>query len=304
MRDQQRTRRSRKRQRLVSVQGLAIAIFILVVLSATRTSAKLSGSSVSSRPGLIVCRITVEDTIYQSDAPYLYSLEQTVCVPVNDGVEYPETYRVQLPNHMTKLFHREIQMGRLHVAITKASIEHDAIVTTPETTFSVVNEEYDRSQRYLQDETNYRHAFGRKRYMLVRISTSDSEPMYTLDHMVKRFTDATEGMEAQYLDCSKQQVQFEMTGAYDVQLPSNLETYEASPRWLREAAVEQIMVEHNIARFPEDVADHVLFCIPPGTGSWVANAATGHWRTQYNDHWCLSLSAVMHEVRVDVMVPE
>ena len=59
------------------------------------------------------------------------------------------------------------------------------------------------------------------------------------------------------------------------------------------------MIEHSIARFPEDVADHVLFCIPPGTGSWVANAVTGHWRSQYNDYWCMSLSAVMHEVRVD-----
>ena len=45
-----------------------------------------------------------------------------------------------------------------------------------------------------------------------------------------------------------------------------------------------------------DVADHVLFVIPPGTGTWVANAATSHFRSQYNDSWGISLSAVMVRV--------
>ena len=266
MRGQQK-RRSRKRRRLAPVQGSAVALIIWVVLCGARTSAKLYGGGSSSVTNLIFCRITVEDTIYQRDAADMHLLEQTVCIPVIDEVEDPETYSVQLPNHITTAFHNEIKVGRLHVVIIGASIERDAITTTPGTTFSVVKEGYDRGQRHLQDEPNYRKTFGRKRYALVRISTTDSQPIFSLDHMVKRFTDDTDGMEAQYRYCSKHQVHFEMTGAYDIQLPSNLATYETSPRLLREAAMEQLIMEHNIASFPEGVADHVLFCIPPGVSS-------------------------------------
>jgi len=42
--------------------------------------------------------------------------------------------------------------------------------------------------------------------------------------------------------------------------------------------------------------DHVMLCIPPGTGGWVAYAYVNSWLSVYNDHWCDSLSAGIHEV--------
>ena len=59
-----------------------------------------------------------------------------------------------------------------------------------------------------------------------------------------------------------------------------------------EAILEQAAVEQ-----PPDVADFVLFCVPPGSpGEWVARADSNSWRTWYNDSWCTSLSATMHEL--------
>jgi len=43
-------------------------------------------------------------------------------------------------------------------------------------------------------------------------------------------------------------------------------------------------------------ADLVMICMPPGLGSFVAYAYLGHYISVYNNHWCQSLSAQMHEV--------
>lgn len=43
--------------------------------------------------------------------------------------------------------------------------------------------------------------------------------------------------------------------------------------------------------------DHIIFCMPPGTnGNWIATAFVNHWMSQYNNNWCLYLTAQMHEV--------
>jgi len=44
------------------------------------------------------------------------------------------------------------------------------------------------------------------------------------------------------------------------------------------------------------IFDLVLFCMPPGTGDWLAYAYINSWESYYNDAWCQSLSALMHEV--------
>lgn len=42
--------------------------------------------------------------------------------------------------------------------------------------------------------------------------------------------------------------------------------------------------------------DLVMFCLPPGTGSWVAYAYINGRDSVYNDEWCGYVSAQMHEV--------
>lgn len=44
-------------------------------------------------------------------------------------------------------------------------------------------------------------------------------------------------------------------------------------------------------------ADHVMYCIPPGTTSgWLAYGYMNNWLTVYNDNWCTFLSVQMHEI--------
>jgi len=44
-------------------------------------------------------------------------------------------------------------------------------------------------------------------------------------------------------------------------------------------------------------ASHIIVCVPPGTnGNWIAYAFVNHWLSVYNGNWCISPSAMMHEV--------
>lgn len=278
--------------------------------AASATTPSLFSSSSSS--ATIVCRITIEDTLYTANPSnnktnaVVYGTEQIVCIPivylVNDNqndelvmIEDPETYAMELPDDMTRTHSAQIQRGTLHVKITgivdfhsnsgslleKESMKTSSpttrmIVTTPLTTFTVLDEEAEKLlpssplTRHLSstedvdggtrnDISNFgSKVVGNRRYALVRISTTDSTPMYTMDHMVYRFTDMRQGgMEAQYRDCSLQQLQFELTATYDVQLPYGMDYYGTNPGDLREAAMEIIQQQSNAETpFPGNVADH------------------------------------------------
>jgi hypothetical protein len=47
---------------------------------------------------------------------------------------------------------------------------------------------------------------------------------------------------------------------------------------------------------PGTLFDLVLFCMPPGTGTWIAYAYINKWDSYYNNDWCQAMSSQMHEV--------
>ena len=44
------------------------------------------------------------------------------------------------------------------------------------------------------------------------------------------------------------------------------------------------------------LADHVMYCLPPGTMSGIAYAYINHWKSVYSDLWCTYVSAQLHEI--------
>lgn len=249
-------KRKRKQLRKRSVQssstGGMLLRWIVGFLWTSGALATLRGGDAASLSSVIVCRITIEDTIYTKGSVEQYTVEQLVCIPVE--TEDLETYVIQLPDWIATKYRAQIKSGRLHIKLTGASLYGDSVKTTKFTSFSVI-EGYDEA-RHLTANEAAKGAFGQRTYALVRISTTDSSPMYTMDHMVKRFVDDTIGMEAQYRDCSKNQLHFELASAYDVELPFDISHYQSNPRILRDAAVQQIKDEYSINNFPAGVADH------------------------------------------------
>ena len=52
---------------------------------------------------------------------------------------------------------------------------------------------------------------------------------------------------------------------------------------------------------PNQIADYVMYCLPPNTMSGIAYAYINSWLSIYSDQWCNYLSAQMHEVRSTIL---
>ena len=48
---------------------------------------------------------------------------------------------------------------------------------------------------------------------------------------------------------------------------------------------------------PRQLADHVMYCLPPDSFSGIAYAYLNSWNSVYKNQWCNHLSGLMHEVR-------
>jgi len=47
---------------------------------------------------------------------------------------------------------------------------------------------------------------------------------------------------------------------------------------------------------PRELADYLIYCLPPGTYGGVAYAYINDWLSVFNDDWCTSVSLQMHEI--------
>ena len=84
-------------------------------------------------------------------------------------------------------------------------------------------------------------------------------------------------------------------GVYTIRLP----TYNvAGVNATRVISTALTAATAALGTHPKDIADHVMFCLPPGTNNsgWVAFAGINHWQSAYNDLWCQYPSAMMHEI--------
>lgn len=64
---------------------------------------------------------------------------------------------------------------------------------------------------------------------------------------------------------------------------------------MRNAITSKLNDEFGVTR-PDQLADHVMYCLPPNTLDGVAYAYIDSWNSVFNNDWCLKLSAQMHEI--------
>ncbi len=100
-------------------------------------------------------------------------------------------------------------------------------------------------------------------------------------------------MKTQYEACSFGHLRWEaapvgVAGVVEVRVDQPISEF-TSGTTLVTAAQKQIKKDFGISSVA-DLGDKVLFCLPAGTGGWIASAGVGHWRAQFNDEWCLSLT--------------
>jgi hypothetical protein len=148
-----------------------------------------------------------------------------------------------------------------------------------------------RHERHLSSSTS-----GEKTITVVRVSTIDSVPSYSAQEMQDRLFGQNIGLQTQYFACSFGQLIWKLSpaGVIDIMIDDSVTNYNTGTS-LVSAATEYMKNVMGI-NSPSELSDKVMYCLPPGTGTWAASAAVNHWRAQFNDKWCLSLTATMHEI--------
>jgi len=146
---------------------------------------------------------------------------------------------------------------------------------------------------------------GVKKVLVLRIVAQDRSTTATetelADDIFGASGDAV-NLQSQYKACSYDQLQFNAVtsntavgsdGVYTVQLPTT-RVAKAHEWKIVNAARDEATLRLGTLT---DIADHVMVCLPPGTkGDWLAYAYLNYWLSVYNDDWCRSPSAQMHEI--------
>ena len=138
---------------------------------------------------------------------------------------------------------------------------------------------------------------GRKKMLVVRADAKDhstTADMATLSNNIFGTAGDTVTLKSQYDACSYGQLIFEPYeengGVVEVDIRGKVE------------GVDKFRVEDLMIAGAEEITggleqfDHVMLCLPPGTGDWIAYAYVGSWLSVFNDDWCQQLSTQVHEV--------
>lgn len=132
--------------------------------------------------------------------------------------------------------------------------------------------------------------------LVLRVTTTDSEPTLLAQEMAGIiFNDTAPSLLTQPSWCSHGKILFQPSsyGVLDIGVDMSAAGSEADAIAVAAYTAANTMLGITL----EEVYDHVMFCIPPGTnGKWIAYASVNYWRTVFNDVWCTYLSGYMHEL--------
>jgi hypothetical protein len=250
----------------------------------------------------ILCRVYKETTILSNQFSGLWDEENFLCSPVLEE-ESDVSYKIDLPPVIGNLNLKEAESGSFFLNVYSSRIEADSIVGFSRGDLEVAAVPFIR-QRKLQTS-------GKRTVLVLRVSLDDSEPEFTAAEFRDRifgFDEIT--MQSQYFKCSAGKLTLQPAdvvngtenrienGILEVRLSEARISDFATSTSLSNAAQ---MEAANLLRLApgehiSSLSDHIMICLPPGTGNWVAAAATNHWRSVYNNKFCGILSASMHEI--------
>jgi len=141
---------------------------------------------------------------------------------------------------------------------------------------------------------------GQRSILVVRIILNDGSKYERTQDDLRNDIFAPEGngqvsLTSQYQACSYNKLKFIPSnvnnGVIDIQV--NLSKADGHMA-INNAVTAKINSQFNVNR-PDKLADYVMYCHPKDTGVGLAYAWVNYYLSVYNDSWCSSLSAGMHE---------
>jgi Gametolysin peptidase M11 len=246
----------------------------------------------------ILCRVTTYDTFYRGANGSAWSDKQISCIPIIDGFQSDEIVSIDLPADIAANYEEQIHRAALFVSIAGVTTIGDKIVVSRNARYTVL----DKVPGHLRHLDSWVHfTSGTRSLTVIRVSTSDATPMFSVAELENGIFGnglANDGitLSSQYNACSFGKMQWVRSehGVMDVRINQAVSSFPDAGS-LVTAASTQLKDQLQISSL-EVLADRVLMCLPPGTGDWAGSAGIGHYRAQFNNEWCLSLTATVHEL--------
>jgi Gametolysin peptidase M11 len=250
----------------------------------------------------IICRITVENTQLANGTTH----ELTLCITIHKGVEEDHILPIDLQESFLVSNRRVLVEGRLFVQISDITVHGSGhhIEMTDKSALRVLSTQ-DVADHYARGTIRGRRlptkaevtvppTEGNKTIAIVRISAPGSPNRFPKARLEKVWFGSDRSFQTQMSACSFGQLNWRSAGVHDVRLLQNVSTFAS--REEMQFAVEQ-QLRNQTGGSMTELADKVVFCYPKNSpGEWLASASLHGWRAMFNDGWCGSLSAAMHEI--------
>lgn len=216
-----------------------------------------------------------------------------------------EMYQTKFPTSEERL--SEIPSGST-VILPNAAVDLENYVIYLTEMPRVVPHDLFRSRRELAETV------GIHSCLIVRVTSGDgktttfseeelSKAIFGTDPSTSQEADVS--MQKQFYDCSHGKLDFvraqDKVGSSGSRISNGATTVHVDlPVSVGSGRMANAVTDELNSRFgvetPHDLADYILYCLPPGTMNGVAYAYINHWNSVYNDQWCGMLSSAMHEV--------
>ena len=275
-----------------------IAVFLIILsITTTRVEARLGDTRQKGgeeRPvESMTLRITVIHDFVRQDDGTLSKDEETVAIPIIDGIESSNMYSIELPDNVVTNNFDTLSTGTLMLSVTGVHLANDKISFAQDSTVSVL-EKIPNMERKLKKHGTHKFAVLRVSmawgdYKMRQVSYSSKE---LSNHL---FDDQQVSLVKQVQRCSGGKLKIEPAGVYDITVPGKASDYQ-SASGLRNTALD-ILCKRKGVKSANELADHVMVVLPPNNfPRFVGNAVVNHWLSTINDRWSLDVTVYMHEL--------
>ena len=244
------------------------------------------------------CDLYLTDVLFKpnKDHPKGYSKEQWVCeFSEEESQQIGGLKFVDLINAQNIV--ADAKSGRSTLTVSEAIVDmEDSTMRLPQDALYEIGT-HDR--RKLAAKT------GDLSTLVIRlIDSGNVEPTADRSQLKNDVFDDSSSLKSQFTACSHNKLRIKPysgitinnrainDGIVDVQLDFNVRTGDRGS--LQSAAFKSATAQ--IGDLNDDKYDIVMFCVPPGTGEWLAYAFSNHKFSFYNDDYCQYVSAQVHEV--------
>lgn len=250
------------------------------------------------------CLGLIQDAQFESESG-LTRASRLIC-----EIDSGESYTVDVPDHW---LYEQMQNGHIQSGFSRIKLPRNTFLDEERAEIKISDLPVMTSPPVGQESPTRRDLAvleGVFSVLVVRVVASDGETTRSVEDLANSVfgnnanNPQVVNMKSQYDSCSHGKLKFVETddkigkntniskGATTIYVNTSTGKGDAV---MRNAITAQLNEEFDVSR-PDELADHVMYCLPPKTLSGVAYAYIDSWNSIYNDEWCSMLSAQMHEV--------